>query len=51
MQASYVNPFSIRDTLKDEHIKHSVQEGEQRMQAWEAEDRRRQLDKKNMYRS
>ena len=51
LQSSYVNPYSIRDSMKDEHIIHSCEEGEQRLKKWELEERRRQMDKKNLYRS
>lgn len=27
LQNSYVSPFSMRDNLKDQHIKNSVEEG------------------------
>lgn len=51
LQSSYVNPFSIRDTLKDDHIKYSVEEGERRRREMDMEERRREEMKKNMYRS
>lgn len=35
LQNSYVSPFSIRDDMKDQHIKHSVEDGEQKMKQWE----------------
>jgi hypothetical protein len=51
LQSSYVSPFSIRDSMKDQHIAYSVEEGEQRTRQWEMEERKRQADRKNMYRS
>lgn len=51
LQSSYVSPFSIRDSMKDQHIAISVEEGEQRSRQWELEERKRQSDMKNMYRS
>lgn len=27
LQSSYVNPFSVRDNMKDQHIINSVEEG------------------------
>lgn len=35
LQSSYVSPFSIRDNMKDQHIVHSVEEGEQKLRQWE----------------
>jgi len=37
--------------MKDQHITHSVEEGEQKIKQWEIEERKRQADRKNMYRS
>jgi hypothetical protein len=37
--------------MKDQHIAYSVEEGEQRTRQWEIEERKRQADRKNMYRS
>ena len=51
LQSSYVSPYSIRDNMKEQHIHHSIEEGEQRLRQWEIEERRRQMEKKNMYRS
>lgn len=51
MQSSYVSPFSVRDAMKDDHINNSVNEGERRMKEWEIFDQKRQLEKKNMYKS
>ena len=51
LQSSYVSPYSIRDSMKEQHINHSVEEGENRLRQWEVEERRRNLEKKNMYRS
>ena len=51
LQSSYVNPYSIRDTLKDDHIKYSVEEGEKRMRQWELDERKKEQSKKDMYRS
>lgn len=51
MQAHYVSPFSGRDAIKEQHIQHSVEEGEARTRQWELEERRRQAERKSMYRS
>ncbi len=51
LQSTYVSPYSIRDNMKDQHITHSVEEGEQKIKQWEIEERKRQADRKNMYRS
>lgn len=51
LQSSYVSPFSIRDSMKDQHIAHSVEEGEERLKQWDIEEKRRQAERKNMYRS
>ena len=37
--------------MKEQHINHSVEEGEHRLKQWEVEERRRNMEKKNMYRS
>ena len=47
----YVSPFSGRDALKDQHIAHGVEEGEQRTKQWEIDERKRQADRKSLYRS
>lgn len=51
LQSNYVSPYSMRDNLKDQHINHSIEEGEKKMKQWEDTERRRQADKRNMYRS
>lgn len=51
LQSSYVSPYSVRDNLKDDHIKYSVEEGEKRMRQWEMEERRRDQIKKDMYKN
>jgi hypothetical protein len=42
LQSAYISPYSIRDNMKEQHITHSVEEGEQRIKQWEVEERKRQ---------
>lgn len=41
----------MRDSLKEQHINYSIEEGERRKREWDIEERRRDQEKKNMYRS
>ena len=51
MQSSYVNPYSIRDSLKDQHISYAVQEGQEKTNKKFLEERRREEEKKNLYKA
>ena len=35
LKSSYVSPFSARDNMKDQHILHSVEEGQAKSKQWD----------------
>ena len=48
-QNKYISPFSYRDSLKDQHISHSIEEGARRNHEKAMEEQKRIDDRKSSY--
>ena len=48
-QTKFVNSSSVRDSLKNDHIKYAVEEGQRKLQQVEEYERRKHMDMKCRY--
>lgn len=48
-KSSFISPFSVGDSMKNNHIKYSIEEGYAKIQKAEQQEKERQMAMKNKY--